>query len=267
MASPLLDRLLARADDFSVVIDWRADAAAAQEAFAAAPIASFAAHGAVEGSWICLATPVHYNAEMSNVRLARDGILRLEDSAAAALAADFNRVWRDSGVHMRVGRFADLFCIFDAPLRVDTHDPEAVLDRHIENFLPVGPDASRVRRLMSEIEMWLFEHAAARGSPGRNTPSVNALWLWGGGAPRTSAALPGLMTRGEDAVFSYFHGDVSHGGVVIGQMQMLEPAVESLKTGRIERLFLSAADRCFSIRASNLKRFWRRARPWREHFA
>jgi hypothetical protein len=40
-------------------------------------------------------------------------------------------VWRDSGIHFGVGKFADLFCIFDRPLEVATQDHERVLDRHI----------------------------------------------------------------------------------------------------------------------------------------
>jgi hypothetical protein len=276
-ASPLLERLLARADGYSHVSDWRADAVAAEEPCAAAPIALFAAHGLVNGAWACLATPVHYTAEMSNVRLAHDGILRLDQATAAALALDFNRIWRDSGIAMKVGRFADLFCIFDAPLRVTTQDPEVVLDRHIEDFLPQGADAPRLRRLMSEIEMWLFEHAATGAPRARHSSTANGLWLWGGGALRTAPALLDLESAGEDVVFSYFNGDVSRGGVVVAprpdsaewpaaEAQWLKPAVTALKSGRLKRLLLSGADRCFTIRAANLRRFWRRDRPWTEHF-
>jgi hypothetical protein len=214
---------------------------------------------------------------MSNVRLAPDGILRLGVAAAAALALDFNRVWRDSGICMQVGRFADLFCIIDAPLNVATYDPEGVLDRHIEEFLPQGPDAPRLRRLMSETEMWLFEHAAL-GAPAGAAPVANGLWLWGGGAVRTVAPLHDLKCAGTDAVFSYFGGDVSRGGVVAApspgsaewlaaEAQWLQPAVSGLKSGRLTRILLSAADRCFTVRSSSLRRFWRRQRPWNEYFA
>lgn len=275
--SSLLERLLARADGFSPVTDWRAEAAALDQPFAAGPLALCAAHGTVSGAWACLATPVHYTAEMSSVRLARDGILRLGESTAAALATDFNRVWHDSGVSMRVGRFAELFCIFDAPLQVSTCDPEAVLDRHIEDFLPAGADAKRLRRLMSETEMWLFEHAATREASLRGGATVNGLWLWGGGAIRTSPQLPDLKSAGEDVLFNYFHADVSSGGIVAApapdsrewaaaESQWLEPAIAALKSGRLSRLLLSGADRCFTLRAASLRRFWRRDRSWGVHF-
>ncbi len=283
MASPLLDRLLARADDFYTVTDWRADAVRLDEPFAAAPLALSAAHGTVSGAWVCFATPVHYLAEMSNVRLARNGILRLKEATALALAEDFNRIWYGSGICMKVGRFADLFCIFDAPLQVTTHDADAVLERHIEEFLPTGADAARLRRLMSETEMWLFEHAATRGAATRGAatacePTINGLWLWGGGEVRTSPLRRDLKFSGEDALFDYFQGDVSSGGIVaapapdsatwqIAERQWLEPAVAALRSGHLERLLLSGADRCYTVRAPSLRRFWRRERPWGEHFA
>jgi hypothetical protein len=279
---PLLERLLARADAKVPVTDWRADAIRSQalsgqalspEPFAAGPVALIAASGQVDGAWACIATPVHYTAEMSNVRLARDGILRLGAERAAALALDFNRVWRDSGIHLGVGKFADLFCIFDRPLAVATQDPERVLDRHIEGFLAQGADAPRLRQLMSEMEMWLFEHPAM-GKPARGARPVNGLWLWGGGVTRGATTLPaGLRCSGDDAVFSYFGGDVSRGGIVIAggganaAARELEPAVGRLTSGELERILISAGDFCYAVSRRGLRRFWRRGRrPWNEYF-
>jgi hypothetical protein len=279
-SSAPLERLLARADAAVTVTDWRADALSSQDWSiepAAAPLALYAAHGPRAGAWTCFATAVHYAAEMSNVRLAGNGILRLHENTAVALAADFNRIWRDSGIVMTVGGFGDLFCSFDELLMVETRDPEAVLDRHIEAYLPQGPDAPRLRKLMSEMEMWLFEHPVLQNSA-RAAPALNGLWLWGGGATRTSAPPPGLNCAGDDALFSYFRGDVSRGGVVVApapgsadwpaaESQWLQPAASALKSGQLARLILSAADRCFTLRRSNLRRFWRRARPWSEYLA
>ena len=283
--SPLLESLLARADQLGRVTDWRADVfrvfapchAAIVDPVVAAPVAMFAAHGAIKGAWVCMATPVRYTADMSSVRLPREGILRLDAPAAAALAGDFNRVWRDSGVSMQVGRFADLFCTFDAPMSVVTHDPEIVLDRYIEDFLPHGTDAHRLRRLMSEMEMWLFEHAATRAPAMRPGQIPNGLWLWGGGTPLRSVPAPDLHAAGEDALFNYYSGDVSQGGVVIAPRpgseawrdalaQWLAPALAGLKSGRLTRLLLSADDRCFAVSSRSQRRFWRRRRLWTEHF-
>jgi hypothetical protein len=279
----LLEELLARADARATVRDWRADAfrviapqAAAMPAVAAAALCALQAP--VQAAWVCVATPVHYVAEMSNVRLARNGILTLSAAAAERLSWDFNRVWLDSGVRLQVGRFAELFCLFDHALSVTTRDPEEVLGRHIEEFLPQGADASRLRRLMSEVEMWLFEHATNRTRLQEDALPVTGLWLWGGGA--VIAFLPPVRhaAAGEDLLFNYFRGDVSAGGVVVApgpggegwpeaQSRWLEPAVEGLRSGRISRLTLSAGDHCFAVSARGLRRFWRRRKPWSAHFA
>jgi len=80
--SALLEQLLARADTWRPVSDWRAEAfqviapqAAVMPAIASAALcadAAAAAHAdAAEAAWVCLATPVHYLAEMTTVRLSR----------------------------------------------------------------------------------------------------------------------------------------------------------------------------------------------------
>ena len=288
--APLLEQLIARADDWEPVTDWRADAfrviapqAASIPAVAAAALCADRAAvdtAAARAAWVCVATPVHYEAEMSNVRLPADGILSLTPAVAETLVADFNRVWKDSGIRMTAAG-SQLFCIFDRALRVSTSDPEDVLDRHIEEFLPLGADAAGLRLLISETEMWLFDHAANRARTQQNLPAINGLWFWGGGAPL--AALPEIQgwAAGNDLFFDALNvprgekpqSGVTTAGCVPGSDQWqaaesrwLQPAVDELRTRRISRLQISAADRCFTVTPSGLRRFWRRTKPWWESF-
>jgi hypothetical protein len=297
--SHLLERLLARADSSSEVTDWRAEAfrviapqVTPMPGVGAAAL--YAGRGSVEAGSVFVATPLHYVAEMSNVRLPSDGILTLRQSDAEALAVDFNRVWNGAGIRLFAGRRADLFCVVDQPLAAATCDPEVVLDRHIESYLPTGAAAPRLRQLMSEIEMWLFEHAVNRARIADAMLAVNGLWLWGGG-PALSA-LPAVdgWTAGHDVFFSAFAaapempgGDdpgaplrsgANSGVVVIAaqpgsaewpdvESRWLNPSLAELRSGRIARLNLSAGNRCFSISARWSRRFWRRHRPWWECFA
>ena len=305
--SPLLEQLLARADASAVVADWRADAyralvistapvmptALAIPAASATPagpapasampgvaaVALLAECGAVDAAWIFIATPVHYTAEMSNVRLAADGILSLSPAESAALAVDFNRVWHDAGVRLLAGPDASLFCLFDQPLPVETRDPADVLGRHIDSYLPTGACTARLRQLMSEIEMWLFDHAVNQGRAAQTAAAVSGLWLWGGGT--TLKSLPAVQgwTAGDDPFFRAFSARPDPGcGVVVSaaepgtdgwrdvESRWLKPALAALRSGRISRLDLSAADRCFSVSVRCRWRFWRRPRPWWEYF-
>jgi hypothetical protein len=295
---PLLEQLLARADGWAPVSDWRAEAfrviapqAACMPAVAAAALYADRAAvetGAVDAAWVCVATPVHYVAEMSSVRLSQDGMLSLTRAGADSLAADFNRVWKGSGIHMTAGRSAQLFCSFDREMQVVTRDPEDVLGRHIEEFLPAGADSGRLQQLISETEMWLFEHDANRARTRLGAPVVNGLWFWGGGAP--IASLPNLQgwAAGDDLFFNAFSGRTGAervprdekfpSGVVAAacapgseswqalESRWLRPALIELRAGRIERLQLSAADRCFTLTARGLRRIWRRRKPWWESF-
>jgi hypothetical protein len=282
--SALLERLLARADAFRPVDDWRADAfrlLAPQTASvpAIASAALCADCGAVNAAWVCLATPVHYVAEMTSVRMSQDGILSMTPAAAEALAMHFNQVWNGSGIRLIAGGSARLYCIFEQTLHVTTRDPQDVLNRHIEEYLPAGADAPRLRRLMSEIEMWLFEHEANSSRARSNLPRVSGLWLWGGGTPL--ASLPNIQgwAAGDDVFFSAFKGEKSHSGVIAVshvpgsdgwhdvESRWLKPAVAQLRAGILTRLELSADDRCFTVNAHAIRRFWRRSKPWWEFFA
>jgi hypothetical protein len=291
--SALLEQLLARADAFRPVSDWRAEAfrvIAPQALWPGIAPAVLCADGAaveaaavdaaaVDAAWVCLATPVHYVAEMTSVRMSQDGILSMTPAAAEALAMNFNQVWNGSGIRLIAGGSARLYCIFEQTLHVTTRDPQDVLDRHIEEYLPAGADAPRLRRLMSEIEMWLFEHEANSSRARSNLPRMSGLWLWGGGTPL--AALPNIQgwAAGDDVFFSAFKGEKSRSGVIAAsqvpgsegwhdvESRWLKPAVAQLRAGTLERVELSADDRCFTVNARTIRRFWRRSKPWWESFA
>jgi hypothetical protein len=294
----LLEQLIARADDWVPVADWRAEAfrviapqAACMPAVAAAALCADRAAvdtGAVDAAWVCVATPVHYVAEMTSVRLSQDGMLTPTAAAADTLAADFNRVWKGSGIQMTATRSAQLFCAFDREMQVATRDPEDVLGRHIEEFLPAGADAARLQQLISETEMWLYEHEANCARRELGLPAINGLWFWGGGTP--IASLPDLQgwAAGDDLFFDAFSArtdaaraaarekhpsGVVATGCVPGseawqalESRWLHPAVDALRAGRIQQLQLSAADRCFILTARGLRRIWRRRKPWWESF-
>jgi hypothetical protein len=284
---PLVERLLARADEARVAPDWRADAFAvlapgtalpgiAPVALRAAGIATSATSQAA--AWVCLATPVHYQAELSNVRFAGDGILSLDAAEAATLARDFNALWSGAGVHLWTAS-KRLFCAFDAPLQVMTQDPELARGRHLESFLPVGPDAARLRRLMSELEMWLFDHAVNHGRSFQSRLNISGLWLWGGGAPLATLPVVQGGAAGEDVLFDAFPVGTDRvadvmvveavpGGKAWGDIESawLEPTLADLRSGRLTRLDLSAGNHRFTLSRHWRRRFWRRTKSWWEYF-
>jgi hypothetical protein len=289
---------MVRATQSVSIADWRADAfglvapagttvpAIATLALAMPPMdwvpVKAASAGAV-GSWACVATPVHLTAGMSSVAMPEEGVLALDLSEARVLASDFHRVFADTGARLIVAQGGILLCLFDRALDVATHDPERVAGHDVFGFQPAGGDAPRLRRLMSEMEMWLFDHEVNQGRAARGQPAVTGLWLWGGGTIGEAPAVS-IWAAGRDPFFSAFGdepGIPSSGGrsgVVVChdhpgshtwpavERQWLEPALTALRTGRIRRIYLSAARRRFSVAAGPQVRFWRRPRPWWESF-
>jgi hypothetical protein len=277
-----LERLLARADEASADADWRAEAfrliAPQTPMPALAPVASLAAGGDRPAGWVFLATPVHYLAELSNVRLADEGILLLDAAEAESLARDFNRDWRDSGIRLSAAS-RRLFCEFDSPLQVTTFDPEQVRGQHLESFLPTGLDAARLRRLMSEIEMWLFDHVLNRGRRQAGQLPLSALWLWGGGAPLSSLPVAQGSAAGGDVLFDAYPPVAGRAADIMivhampnapewleMEARWLTQTLADLNRGNLDRLVLSAGERRFVLGERWRRRFWRRAKPWWEYF-
>jgi hypothetical protein len=136
---------------------------------------------------------------------------------------------------------------------------------------------------MSEIEMWLFEHAVNRSRTSNAAAAITGLWLWGGGAALTSLPPVDGWTAGDDPFFSAFATRRESSGSASGVMvtatepgseewrdvesSWLERSITDLRSGRIARLDLSAGSRCFSVGARWNWRLWRRHRPWWEYFA
>jgi len=285
----MLERLVARAGDPARVENWRIEAfrvispgAERLPAIAAAMVRE-AGCGTDPSAWACIATPVHLSAGMRSVAMAADGILNLAPGEAAALSADFNRVFGGAGVRLSVGRGALLCCLFDDRIEVITHDPEEVAGNDVFDFQPTGPDGARLRRLMSEMEMWLFDHPVNRARAAQETQPVTGLWLWGGGS--AGEALPPVRgwCAGRDPFFAAFGSELEYpraadSGVVVcaeqpGSDDWLEverrwlvPAIAALGSGRLQRLELSAAGRRFNVGKGPNLRFWRRPRPWWESY-
>lgn len=299
--SVLLERLLARAEPRVPVADWRAEALAilaGSDASIAPASAAFAALGGRDVSasasasapaplasdggaadWVFVATPVHWVAGPRGVHMPADGILTLAAGEGASLAADFNRVFGGGGLRLHAGRAGLLLCTVPAAMRAATRAPEDLAGRDVRGFMPEGAGAGALQRLMTEVQMWLHEHAVNRQRAARAAPLISALWLWGGGSTREP--LPPVLgwTAGQDPLFASF-GDHAHypgavgPGVIVAahgpgspgwpdtEERWLAPAAADLKAGRIRRLLLSAADRCHEIDARGARRFWRRPRPW-----
>lgn len=166
---PVLEWCLARAERKPLASGgwrpWLAGQLGAPAADATAPT----------GCWF--ATPVHYVAGLDTLRLHPDGLLRLPLQAQQQLAADFARVFADSGWRLLPTDARELLLQGPA-LDAEAPDPALFRGQSARDAAPRGSGSASLRGLQSEIEMWLHE-AGVYGTTQSPPLQVNGLWLWG----------------------------------------------------------------------------------------
>ena len=175
---PAAECVRARGATCGLAIDWR-DAvltslgmdAAALQPLAVAEIAWFGLSGERSSKLWC-ATPVKLGATMDHVRLDHIGVR--PSAADAALVTDFNREFHEAGLKLHCMAGVHWFLELQRELNAACVAPGRVLGRDVADDLPSGADGPYLRRVMTEIQMWLH-------GVGDERARFNALWLWGGG--------------------------------------------------------------------------------------
>jgi hypothetical protein len=262
------------------------------------PVAAISARQCIDDrnlDSVWLATPVALEARLDHVRLLDRGLLRLVESERESCREEFSRVFGPK-FRLHDGGERNFFLSGLPASGVPGLDPARVLGAEIGPALP-GRDAGEMRRLWTEIEMWLQAASfnAERARAGK--PRVSALWLWGAG---TSAPPRPIEASGAGVVF--YGGDpliaaLSHiGGGRVGGIprqladlrsaaphvviesaaltgepheslealdaNWLAPVKTALIEGDLREFDLVANDRRFRIGVRAQWKFWRRRHPW-----
>jgi hypothetical protein len=157
-----------------------------------------------------MATPVHLLAGLTSVHVDRRSMLRLDANDQSTLAADFQRVFHDSGFELRPLDSGDFLVLGPQMPHVETLEPARSMGASIAHVQGANVPGPALRRLGAEIEMWLHDHAVNHARGRRGEWPVTGLWLWGGGAADfpeagppgagsnelTGAAALGIVARG-----------------------------------------------------------------------
>jgi hypothetical protein len=196
---PALETLIARgrrkrgaATDLEswLLAAWRADSAAPH---------SFVADGGAPGAdyWV--------RADPCSLRVTRDAVVPLDAAMfeisrteADALAGHLNRHFAGRGLVFHPARPERWYARIDAPGPHVAPPLAAVRGRAL--LVRPGADAAAARSaaLANEIQMALHEHPVNEARERRGVPSVNAIWLWGGGRFARPAARPFPRVRTRD---------------------------------------------------------------------
>jgi len=143
--------------------------------------------GQASTSWI--ATPLQLTAGLSRVHLDPRGIMRLPPTELDELAADFDGAFGSSGFSLAPLSSGDFLLQTRGIDAVDTVEPARCAGGDVAEALPRGAGAAPLRRLMSEIEMWLHGLALNERRRARGAAPVTGLWPWGAAGRTVTPAL------------------------------------------------------------------------------
>jgi hypothetical protein len=176
---PALSTVLGKGVRAPAALPWqtRLLRAASLPGSATSSLARIAAHGtpAAQADPLWFAQPVHLQIVTDHLRLPSSGLLRLDDDESAALCADFAAVFGRDGFALHPGRGGGLLL---SGLRAAAAgiEPSRLTGERVASGA-MGADPA-VRRLTSEIELWLHEHAVNRVRARRGKAPVSSLWIW-----------------------------------------------------------------------------------------
>lgn len=153
------------------------------------------------------ATAALWHADPVHFALARDHVLvtALTDAPpdrdeTEALASQAAAAAAECGAALHVCDEGDWFIAFDPPWSIEAVPLTGALGRSAYELMPSGADAARWRKLLTEIQMrWhTLPLNAKREAEGR--PTINGLWLHGGGAWQPLRERPFVAVVADDPV-------------------------------------------------------------------
>jgi hypothetical protein len=152
-----------------------------------------------DGFWLC-AEPVHLVADQDKVYLAaRAESLAVTAEEAAALADEFNALYRDDGWQLYVPAPTRWYLRLPQAWQLHAALPDDVLGCDVRPLLPQGADGLRLVAALNEIQM-LFHGSVVNAQRQRaGLPAINSLWLWGG-AIMPEVTVPWQRMQGDDCL-------------------------------------------------------------------
>ena len=151
--------------------------------------------GATPAAYVLHADPVHLRPARDRLVLFAGPDFAPDRAEADALVALFNQHLGTDGLRLEAPTPERWYLLTEQPPDLVTQPLANVLGRPIAGQMPQGPEARRWARYLNEIQM-LFHHSAVnQRREAAGIPTLNGLWLWGGGRRLPVPAAPAPYAR------------------------------------------------------------------------
>lgn len=256
--------------------------------FGVAPFMRLADTGERDAGFYFRTDPVHLAPDRDQLVMLPLSVLQVQIEEAQALAEVFNHSYAAEGYRLESPNPERWYLRVPAPLKCVTHEPIVVAGRSVFEFMPEGDAGQRLRQLMNEIQMLFYEQPVnlAREAAGR--PSINSLWLWGGGRlPETPIAGPDTVLTDmplvtglalcADSDYAAWTGILdkplesedqliaidctSESALMQIEEQVAAPLLRELRKGQFDALVINPGNQyCYQVTRGAIRQFWRRRR-------
>jgi hypothetical protein len=263
------------------------------EQIAVAPLERFAEADTQDSACWWRADPVHLIADRDRLVMLPRADLAVTMGEFWELAETINENYAAEGFSLETLRPECGYLRVTADWHCRSWNPERIEGQAVTEFMPTGPDSGALNKLMTEIQMLWHVHRVNQVREAAGKPTINSLWLWGGGrlpgrvaqAPaRIISSLPvvrGLAKAAERACESW-PADLSaqnkEGDWLLAlsikdfnedtarvEQELMIPLWNALNHGREnDILFYPGGEHGYALTRRAARRFWRRSRPLTE---
>jgi hypothetical protein len=146
--------------------------------------------GDAAGNWWLRADPVHLRADLRRIVLQDARCLGIDVNEAQALVAALNAAFAADGLTLDAPYPSRWYLPLPEDPGLRTHALAEAGGQEVHPLLPEGPGGRRFRTLLTEIQMFLHDHAVNRRRAAHRLPVINSVWFWGGGKLPQGARSP-----------------------------------------------------------------------------
>jgi len=144
--------------------------------------------------------PIHVEIGRDRLIVGRSRDAQMTESEADALAVEADAALRAHGALLKRLRHDAWFVETDHPWRLATVPLMSARGQSLGPCLPIGADAARWRKILTDIQIRWHHHAVNDAREQRARPPVNGVWLHGGGVWAPLPRAPFASVVSNDAV-------------------------------------------------------------------
>lgn len=130
------------------------------------------------------AAPVHLVLQRDSFSLATPAPLPLEGDEIDTLTALLSKHFMQDNMQFFWHKNLWFLRLAQNP-NIQTHAPEAALNKAVGAYLPTGEGAMQWAKFTNEIQMLLFEHPVNQAREAKGLPAINSIWCYGIGQIET----------------------------------------------------------------------------------